>query len=389
MGVVLYEMVTGRKPFEGKSQVSLMAAILEREPPPMSAIRSVSPSLDRIVRTCLAKDPDDRFQTAREVLRELRWAEQEKPAQMAAPAPTPAAKSSRAAWVLATVFIAASVALGIAYVRALPEPAKPIHVSIPETTGVAMAISPDGENVALIARGSASPAVLKIRSIHDAVFQEVAGSEGAQAPFWSPDSRWVAFFAQGKLKKVDLLGGRPQVICDVGATSLGQNATSMPRASGTWNRESTILFGVDTGRPLYRVSASGGPPQAATTIDTPSQRSHFRPFFLPDGQHFLFLIATTNSSAGNTGGIHVGSLDSIEVKPIFPDLWTTAQFISPGSLLYLRDGALFAQPFDPSRLEVSGDPVQIVDAVNFSIPTAAFSSFSASDVGTLDLPNAQ
>jgi eukaryotic-like serine/threonine-protein kinase len=180
------------------------------------------------------------------------------------------------------------------------------------------------------------------------------------------------------LKKVEVTGGKPQVICDVGTTALA-------RVSGTWNQEGTILFGLDTGRPIYKVSASGGQPVSITTVDKSQESGHFRPVFLPDGRHFLYLAASipNDVNAGYSGTIYAASLESPEKQIVLPNSYTTVQYVPPRYLLYVRDGALFAQTFDPSQLKLSGDPVEIVDSVLFASNGAAGSGFSASATGTL------
>ena len=231
LGVVLYEMVTGRKAFEGKSQVSLMAAILERDPAPISLIRPVSPSLDRIVQTCLAKDPDDRFQTAREVLRELKWAEQEKPAPTTAQAPTAVTRSSRTAWILAGLAVLGFLAALVPAVRYLLAPAPDVAVRrftiepprMPNLTF--LAVSPNGRHLAFSALGPNNTQMMWLRPMDSLTAQLLPGTEGGQSPYWSPDSRSLVFRAGNKLKKIDVLGGAPQTLCDVGPTVWAQHGT--------------------------------------------------------------------------------------------------------------------------------------------------------------------
>ena len=216
LGVVLYEMVTGRKAFEGKSHVSLMAAILERDPAPISSLRPVSSSFDRIVRTCLQKDPDDRWQTAREVVRELKWTLEEKPAETTVPISALARRSARTAWIVATIAVAGLLAALVPASQHLLEPAKDVAVRrfaiepplMPGPAIVSLAISPDGRRLAFTAVGPDNKTpMLWVRAMDSLAFQVLPGTEQGIGPAWSPDSRFILFFANGKLKKVDLLGG--------------------------------------------------------------------------------------------------------------------------------------------------------------------------------------
>ncbi len=374
LGVVLYEMVTGRKAFECKSQVSLMAAILERDPAPMSSIRPVSSSLDRIVLTCMAKDPDDRFQTAREVLRELRWAELEKPAETTAQAPTPVIKSARTAWVLAGIAVIAVMgflAALVPAVRYLREPVPDVAVHrftiepplMPNLTFVG--ISPDGRQLAFTAIGPNNNPVLWVRPMDSLAAQPLPGTEGAGAPFWSPDSRSIVFSAGEKLKRIDFLGGAPRILSDVAATN-----------GATWGNEGVIVF--SSNNLLYRVSASGGQPSKLFDLDASKQETqHLHPSFLPDNKRFLF---TASSSEPSNRAIYVASIETGERVRVV-DAASMAVYSPPGFLLYQRTGTLMAQPFDAERAVVTGDAFPIAEALSYL--GSGRSSFSVARNGTL------
>ena len=292
LGAVIYEMITGRKAFEGKSQVSLMAAILEHEPPSMAALQPVTPvSLDRVVQTCLAKDPDDRWQTAREVSRELKWVLQSAPAKEAMPAITRSPWRERIAWGIAAIAILLTGVIAIGPFRTKPDETAPVRFAVLPAAGTTFggntvapfpAISPDGRRIVFQAvAAEAATTSLWVRSLDSMDALPLRGTEGASLAFWSPDSRFVGFFADGKLKKIDLAGGPPQSLSDTTATE-----------GGTWNRDEVILLGNATG-PLLRVSAAGGQPVPATSLDaSANETSHRWPSFLPDGRHFLFVTGS-------------------------------------------------------------------------------------------------
>ena len=379
LGAVLYEMATGKRAFEGKTTASVIAAVLERDPAPISAVQPASPvALDRVVKTCIAKDPDERFQTVHDLKLQLKWiAEGGSEAGIVAPKAT---RRSREFLLAAVALICALVALilGAAYLRRPATEPAAVRSSIlppPNTSfvgGVAAsgyAFSPDGTRVAFSVQSVEGESGLWVRPLNSITAQELAGTENGALPFWSPDGQWIGFFADGKMKKVPVSGGSAQVICDA---PIGRG--------GTWNGQGTIVFAPTIGGPLFRVSANGGVPTAVTQLDPASgETTHRWPDFLPDGVHFLYLGRQTSST--EPSAIYVGSLDSLARKKIL-DTLSEAQYAAPGYLVYGRNTTLFAQRFDTSSLSMVGDAQPIAGDVSVQINMLR-TGFAASQTGQL------
>ena len=291
-GCVLYEMLTARKAFEGKTQASVVAAILEREPTPVATLRPLAPPLaDAIVRKCLAKNADDRWQSAADLASALRWAVDGVKASVPGAPQTGMAPHSvvGALAALTVVALAAGVLFGWRYASSGTTPAPAVRFEVLPPTGVTLspspvasaaqlALSPDGRQVAFVAATKGGPSQVWIRPLDSVQSRALAGTEGASFPFWSPDSRFIAFFAAGKLKKVDTRGGTPQTLADAAAGR-----------GGTWNRDDVIVFTGQANSPISRVSASGGPVTPVTTFDADQAIfTQYWPQFLPDGRHFLY-----------------------------------------------------------------------------------------------------
>ena len=383
-GALLYEMLTGKRAFEGTSQASLISAILSSDPPPIALRQPLSsPALDRVVKKCLAKDPDERWQSAHDLTSELKWiAESGLQAGVAAPG-VDAQLRSRArtqsyGWITAAVFLLTTFALaGALYLRRAPVDTRVYRSTFVPPTNFAdtplpstnlLALSPDGRHLAFVAPDANGRQVLWVRALADLAAQPLAGTESAGGPFWSPDSRYIAFSAAGKLRKIDRSGGPVISLCDTNTTS-----------PGSWGRGDVILFTRD-GNGLSRVAAAGGTPTLATTLDTTGgERRHEYPFFLPDGRHFLY------AAAGDpTSGIYVGSLDSPERIRLL-DSFANAQYAS-GFLVFPHAGALMAQPFDATRLALSGEAMPVAENPAFPLsvpPTAALAAFVVSNTGVL------
>jgi len=378
-GAVLYEMVTGKKAFKGKSQASLIASILEHDPVPMATLQQLTPpALERAVQTCLAKKPEDRWQTAHDLRLQLQWIA-EGGSQMSVPASAVARRKTRErlAWSLLAVAAMGLIALAIPYFRTAPVETTAVEFPIAPPEGAAFgpidttlnrvappypAASPDGRYIAFLAGKAGVPVRIWVRPLDASETRVLAGTEGALSPFWSPDSRKIGFFAGGKLKAVDYSGGPVQVLCDAPAGE-----------GGTWNREGVILFGNFFGG-LRRVLAAGGESTAITMPDAAHQEtSHRWPYFLPDGRHFLYLAQQPNS-------IYAGSLDSKETKRLLV-ADSRAVYAPPGYLLFVRQGTLMGQTFDAGRLELAGEPFRIAENVR-SVATGR-AAFSVSDRGTL------
>ncbi len=387
-GAVVYEMATGQRAFQGKTQASLIAKILEIDPPPISSLQPMTPpSLDRVVKKCLAKEPEKRWQAASDVCDELKWIA-EGGSQAGKPAPVATSRKSpfgdaRLAWVLTAVFFLALLALGyFVYSRPAPQQLHAVRFTLfpPEkwslagtgavTTGATapVMISPDGRQIAFVAVSEEGKALLWVRSLDSLAAQSLAGTEGASAPFWSPDSRTLGFFAGGKLKKIDVSGGPPITLCD-----------APDNRGGTWNRDGLILFAPTNTTALQKVSASGGAPTRATVLGQ-GELGHIRPSFLPDGRHFLY--STIAPRPGLGGPIYLGSVDSAEKKMLL-DATSANALYSQGYLLFLRETTLIAQPFDAERLVFTGDAFPIAERIRTSASTQPYGYFSASENGAL------
>ena len=374
LGCVLYEMVTGRRAFSGKSQASLIGSIMHETPAPVGSLQPLAPpALARVIEHCLAKDPDERWQTAHDVKLQLQWI-QEGGSVVGVPAPVAARRKSRErlAWAVAAAGAIAALVLGAGFLARAPEPAEPIRFDIipaPDLTAMGSPrISPDGRHVAFDATDSGGVPKLWIRSLDAAQAHPVAGTEGAGRPFWSPDSRFLAFFANGKLRKVPIAGGPPQTICD-----------APTGADGTWGAEGTILYDGQANDPLHAVDSGGGVPRALVTAnDSPNVTAVGWPEFLPDGKRFLY-IAFGNDPASNR--LIVGSTEEgFEPVDLFAQT-SRVQYAPPGHLLYVREGTLVAQPFDSDSLEVGGEPVPLAE--DLGIDGVGLAHFSASMGGTL------
>jgi serine/threonine protein kinase/Tol biopolymer transport system component len=367
-GAVLYEMITGRKTFEGRSQPSVMAAILRADPPEISTLEPATPPLlDRVVKMCLAKDPANRWQTAHDLAAQLQWiAEGAQLTQLEAPVSSaaPSRSGRRLAWIITTIAIAASIALAISLVRALqhPEDTQAVRFEIQTAAmpnAYQISISPDGSTLAYVAARGDGKTALFLRPIDSLVAQPVAGTENALLPFWSPDSQYVAYNETGgekKLKKVSIRGGTPQLI-----VAVDYKGGSNP--GGTWNSDGVIVFGNPTDQPLRRVPAAGGIATPLAPLDKAlEERGHGWPWFLPDGRHYLYLAQSTKPE---NDAIYVGSLDSTPPKRLMASD-SMPLYAPPGFILFHRDGTLFAQRFDANRLTLSGEPLLIAENVAYN-----------------------
>jgi eukaryotic-like serine/threonine-protein kinase len=379
-GCVLYEMLTGRRAFEGKSQFSVLGAVLDKEPERISAVLPDShPRLDETVWRCLAKTPEQRYGCMHDVQIQLEaLAESPKFAELHAQTVQPASRSSRLPWLIAGIAVILAISLATAYFLRAPKSAQVVRSYIlppTDTSFVTMVpgsgppvLSPDGTLLAFTARDEKGKVLLYVRSLTSLTAQALPGTDDAIYPFWSPDSRQIAFFAAGKLKKIDAEGGPPQDICD-----------SVTGRGGTWSKNGVIVFTPSSNLNLFSVSAAGGTPAPASQLDlAKGENSHRWPWFLPDGKHFIYWSRT--SHPGESPVLYIGELGSLKAR-LLTKSETMAQYAS-GRLLFLRDQTLMAQPFDPKRMELSGEPQPIAEhiAVNGSTIRAMF---SASETGTL------
>jgi len=387
LGCVLYEMATGTRAFAGKTQASVIASILASEPAPLSRMAPMTPpALDRLIRSCMAKEREERIQSAHDVKLQLEWIA-EAGSQAGVPAPVVARRrtSQRLAWIAAAVALAAAIALAIGFVLRAPVPARPLRVSIlpPDKhafDALSIALSPDVTKLAFVATSAAGAPQLWVRPLDSTAAQPLAGTEDAAFPFWSPDSRSLGFFAQGKLRIIDASGGAVQTLADA----------PQPRG-GTW-AGGTILYTPDATSALLRIPAAGGTPshaigqeKAASSIGSPRW-----PVFLPDGKHFIFFQFAPDSQVIG-GNIHLGALDSQQDTVLLSSDYR-AQYAS-GHLLFVKGGNLMVQSFDENKLKLTGSPVPIAEQIRgegrgaaaFSLSTEGKLIFAGGQATSLDL----
>ncbi len=361
LGAVLYEMTTGRRAFEGKSQLSVASAILEKEPEPITATQPMAPvALEHVVRTCLAKDPEDRWQSAADVKRELKWIAEGGSSVSAVPVPGAKRKArERLAWSVAGVMALAAVLLGWGNLRSrrpeTPPAVKRFVVGLPASqllyAGIttSLAVSPDGRYFVYRASLPTGGWQLFLHSMSALNPTMLSGAEGGMNPFFSPDGAWVGFFAGGKLKKVAVSGGAALAICDA------------PEGRGaSWGSDGTIVFGVAAGLGLFRASANGGKAEELTRVGA-GQLSHRWPEILPGGEDVLFAIQGTTVD-WNTASIAVLSLKTGKIRTLIEG-GTNPHYSPTGHIVFGRNDVLMAAPFDLKRLEVTGPPIPVLEDV--------------------------
>ncbi len=376
-GATLFEMATGKRAFEGKSQASVIAAILERIPPPISSIQPLAPpALERLIQQCMAKDPDERRQSMHDVHLELKWIA-EGGSQAGLPSVVGARRRGRArlAWTLAG---AATLAAAAFAVGNWSPPVKPqtVRFEVPSPRGVVAIgtpkISPDGRTLAFDARESSGVFRIWTRPLNALNAQPLLGTEGTRRPFWSSDSRFIAFFSGGKLRKIAAGGGPAQTLCEWPGG-----------ADGSWSQQGVILFDGSSRDSISRVPAAGGEPAPATTIDRArGEVGHAWPQFLPDGTHFLYLAL---GAKPESTFIKVGSLDSKESKIVAMGRYSRVEYAHPGFLIFARDRALMAQPFDTRQFKLTGEAFPVADEVFAEASGFGNADFSASRNGVLAL----
>jgi len=369
LGAVLYEMVSGHRAFPGKSQISVMSAILEKDPEPISSVQPLTPpALDHALRRALAKEPDERWQSAADLRAELKWIAEGSSAVHAAPALSRHRKRPRLPWLVAAALLVAVVAGVIFWPRANAPGTVRSSLMPPSAYSFLpyhFAISPDGARLAFVAVGADGATSLWVRALDAASAQQLTGTEGALHPFWAPDSRRIGFFADGKVKTVDLAGNAVRIVCDA---RRGQG--------GSWNRDDVIVFVPEVFAGIYRVAASGG--TAVVVTNPPHGGQSYRwPYFLPDSRHFLFLAIRGAATDPQKNGLYAGSLDSSHSTVVSTDVLTNAEYVH-GQLIYVRENNLMAQPFDADRLAFKGDPVAVAAQEVESEPLFAHGAFSAS-----------
>jgi len=387
-GAVLYEMLSGQRAFRGDTSADVMTAILKEDPADLAAAdRHVPPGLARIVDRCLEKNPAARFRSvddlafALEAFSTPSGQSGTSDAVGASDAGSRTHRGRHARVVVAAVLLvlvgvlAGTVPFAVAHFRELPVASAAVSFSfdpapdliLPTGPG-SLAVSPDGRSIVFAARAGTGPRMLWLRPVDSMAFRALPGTEAAQHPFWSPDSQFVAFFAQDKLKKIDVVGGAPQTVAD-----------APDPWGGTWSHGNVILIG-SIGGGLRQVSAAGGQPTAIITLGkTPGERGHMWPEFLPDGRAFLFLAIPENAIYTGT----IGSPDTLRL--VASD--SQARYAAPGHLLFVRESTLLAQPFDASRATLSGEAVPVAEDVVVPSSGAVLSfgsaAFDVSDSGVL------
>jgi serine/threonine protein kinase len=351
-GAVLYEMATGKRAFEGRSQASLIASILKEEPRPIAELQPMTPpALERVVKRCLAKDPDDRWQTARDLSIELQWIK-DAGSQAGVPARVRVKRKNRerAAWALVVALVAAVGTLGVPRLFETSTPPEVLRFTIlpPDQATIApsqaeVQVSPDGRSVVFVATDTDGKRQLWLHRLDSRAARPLPGTEDSMLPFWSPDGRSVGFFTgSGKMARISIPDGNPQILCDAPSGR-----------GGAWSRDDVIVFAASSGGPLYGVSASGGVVTQVTALDsTRQEEAHRFPVFLPDARHFLYVSLPVRDGLFDT---YVGSLDSKEPRHVISADGAVV-FAEPGYIVFARDQALVAQRLDTKRFEVMGAP---------------------------------
>ena len=358
-GSLLYEMATGKRAFEGKSQVSVASAILEKDPEPVSTHQPLAPpALQSVVQGALMKDPNSRWQSAADIARQLRWISTSQSAPIAtSPAHSVPRLRERSLWAL--LVAALLIALGWLTLGTRPHP-RVVRASLTPPPGETFdfmgdfsgppVLSPDGTRVAFTARGPKEVDSIWVRKLDAVSSEKLAGTEGAYTPFWSADGKSLGFFADGKLKKISATGGPVSTLADA------------PNArGGAWNKDNIILYAPDYRDCLWRVNASGGTPVRVTNVDPAKHTTHRWPSFLPDGNHFLYFATNHSGGRPEDNGVYFGSLDSGSSRMVLAT--DAAGLYSSGYLLFHQQTVLLAQKFDPARGTVSGDPLTAANEV--------------------------
>jgi eukaryotic-like serine/threonine-protein kinase len=375
LGATLYEMATGQRAFQGKSQMSVATAILERDPDPIP-LPEAPPMFEQVVKTCVAKDPAERFQSAHDVAWQLRWI-------LANPGkPESAAPARKRVWprliVGGLLVVLALLAVALLLTRNTQSPnvitaeiSPPDKLTFAATgdAGGMPVLSPQGDQIAFTAVGADGQTSLWLRPLDSPSAHRLDGTEGAMHPFWSADGRFVGFYTKDKLAKIPAGGGAVTILADA-PTGRG----------GTWGADNVIVFSPHFGSALMRVDANGGTPVPVTKLDPSKHTTHRWPWFLPDSKHFLYFATNHQGGSPEFNGIYFASLDGKENHLVMAS--DAAAEYASGYLLFHAQTALMAQPFDPSTGTLSGEPVTIIPNVRYD-PGVWRAVFSVSANGEL------
>jgi len=397
LGVLLYDLFTGELPFKGVHETALLYEIVNVDAIPMSAIKpEIDPSLDGIVLECLAKEPSERYQSVAEVAKELRRFKRESTRQRATrttvtrqfkksaisearPVAESRKLSNRFLWPGLTIVLAIAVAI-LAWSpwrnqEAIKLPVMRFPINLPLTAPLVggastVAISPDGKYFVYLALSSGNPKLF-LRPIDRFTAQPMAGTDGASDPFFSPDGQWVAFFADGKLKKVSIFGGSPQDVCNIPGYMRG----------GWWTSDNFIWFG-HLNSVVYRVPAGGGTPVEATVMDSvKGEISHRFPQPLPDGKTVIFTVKYNNITSFDDAVIAAENIVTHERKILIRG-GSFARYVPTGHIMYARGSSIYAVPFDPLAGEIKGTPLPVEEGGMLN-PLSGDANYSVSNSGTL------
>ena len=361
-GALLHEMLTGQRAFPGQSQASVIAAILTLDPRPVSELVPTAPAaLDRVIKSCLAKEADERWQSASDLARELKWIADGRSLTTSGTGAATVVPRRRGApsWVIALALAAVAAAaaiLGWMLHRPLPAPIIRSSIVLPpgaelDSDNASIELSPDGMTLAYAAREQSGPLKLWVRPLSGLSAQALAGTDNATYPFWSSDGHYLGFFADRKLKKVPAAGGAVQTIC---AAEEGRGAS--------WGANDVIVFSPNIFAGLFQVPASGGMPTTLTTIKE-EQLTHRNPHFLPGGKTLLYFGGKPVADA--TNGVYALDL-ATKTSHLILAVDSAAKYVEPGYLIFVKDGNLLAQPFDAASQKLSGEAVPIAEKIQFN-----------------------
>jgi eukaryotic-like serine/threonine-protein kinase len=375
-GLMLFEMVTGKRAFEGKTQATVVGQILAVDPPSASTVRpGTMPALDRVIRLCLEKDPDERLQTAHDLKLELERIAAERPSAGTTAATKTPNSVAWAAGLVAALLLGAGAGFLVPRshpaapsIRTVIDPPPASLFRLRDDTAGPPVLSPDGRTLAFTA-ASEGKQTLWVRPMNSLEARALPGTDDAFFPFWSPDGSSLGFFADGKLKTIELNGGAPIIVCDA---QLGRG--------GTWGPDGNILFSASPNSPILRVTASGGTPVEITKIDSSRHTSHRWPFVLPDGKHFLYLAMHHDLAQSGNDTVYFATVDGRENRDLMHA--SSNAIYADGFLLFARGDQLMAQPFDPTKGSLRGEPRMVAKGVMNDASTWHMDA-SATDNGLL------